>query len=187
MIGVVRAVRRGVPPARRALAVRRRRAALDPRQLGSRGGRERGQDRPLRRPDARRCRLRQRVPRPDAARDDDDEQGEAVQGRLRPVRARGLPRAGAVPVPRHLLGRLDRRARASLQGGRRSVDGRVRRPRAGAGRGRLRRDAAGLPGAAAGALPRARDPVGRRRGAVRRRAHRDDVGDRAVRRASSRT
>ena len=63
---------------------------------------------------------------------------------LRAVRAGGLPRAGAVPVPRHLLGRLDRRARASLQGRRRPVDRRLRRPRAGAGRGRVRRDAAGL-------------------------------------------
>ncbi len=53
--------------------------------------------------------------------------------------------------------------------------------RAGAGRGRVPRDAAGLSGASARALPKARDPVGERRGAVRSRAHRDDVGDRAVR------
>ena len=132
-------------------------------------------------------RLRQRLPRADAARDDDDEQGEAVQGGLRPVRAGGLPRAGAVPVPRDLLRRLDRCARAPLQGRRRPVDGRLCRPRAGAGRGRVPRDAAGLPREAAGALPHARDPVGERRGAVRRRAHRDDVGDRAVRRAPSPT
>ena len=43
------------------------------------------------------------------------EQGAPVQGGLRPVRARGLPRAGAVPVPRHLAGRRDRGARAALQ------------------------------------------------------------------------
>ena len=43
------------------------------------------------------------------------------------------------------------------------------------------------PGAAPGALPRARDPVGQRRGPVRRRTDRDDVGGRAVRRARSRT
>ncbi len=51
----------------------------------------------------------ERVPRAHAARDDDDEQGEAVQGGLRAVRAGGLPRAGAVPVPRHLVRRRDRR------------------------------------------------------------------------------
>ena len=58
------------------------------------------------------------------------------KARLRPVRARGLPRAGAVPVPRDLVRRRDRGARAPLQGRRRPVDGRVRRARARAGRGR---------------------------------------------------
>ena len=89
----LRAVRRGVQAARRALAVRRRRAALDPRELRRRGGRERGEDRALGNRPAGGHRLRQRLPRADAAGDDDDEQGEAVQGRVRPVRARGLPRA----------------------------------------------------------------------------------------------
>ena len=140
----LRAVRGGLSPARRAVAVRRRRAALDPRELGRRGDRERREDRALgdRTPGGHR--LRQRLPRAHAARDDDDEQGEAVQGGFRPVRAGGLPRAGALPVSRHLLRRLDRCARASLQGRRRPVDGRMRRPRAGAGRRRVRRDAAGL-------------------------------------------
>ena len=158
-----------------------RRAAVDPRELRRRGGRERGEDRALGHRPAGGRRLRQRVPRTDAAGDDDDEQGEAVQGRVRPVRARGLPRAVAVPVPRDLVRRLDRGARAPLQGRRRPVDGRVPRPRAGAGRGRVPRDAAGLSGEAPGALPQVRDPVGERRGPVRCRAHRDDVGDRAVR------
>ena len=52
----------------------------------------------------------------------------------------------------------------------------MRRARAGAGRGRLRPDAAGLPGAAAGALPRARDPLRRRRGAVAASAARGRCG-----------
>ena len=54
--------------------------------------------------------------------------------------------------------------------------------RARAGRGRVHRHAARLPGAAARALPRARDPLRRRRGAVRRRPHRAGLGDRALRR-----
>ena len=58
-----------------------------------RGGRERGQDRPRRDRKPGRHRLRERLPRPDAADDDDDAQGE-LQAGLRPVRARGLPRAG---------------------------------------------------------------------------------------------
>ncbi len=58
-------------------------------------------------------RLRQRVPRPHAARDDDDEQGQAVQEGLRAVRARGVPGAGAVPVPRRLVRRRDRRRSSS--------------------------------------------------------------------------
>ena len=149
----LRAVRGGVQAACRALAVRRRRAALDPRQLGRRGGRERRQDRALGNGTPSGRRVRQRVPRPDAPRDDDDEQGEAVQGGIRPVRARGLPRAGAVSVPRDLLRRLDRGARAPVQGRRRPVDGRMPGARAGAGRRRVPRDAAGLPSAAAGALP----------------------------------
>ena len=53
--------------------------------------------------------------------------------------------------------------------------------RAGAGGRRLRRDALGLSGPPAGAVSLVRDPVCRRRGAVRDRAHGNDVGDRAVR------
>ena len=49
----LRAVRRGLPPARRALSVQRLRAEVDPRQLGRRGDRERGQDRARRHRPAR--------------------------------------------------------------------------------------------------------------------------------------
>ena len=66
-------------------------------------------------------------------------QGEAVQGGLRAVRARGLPRAGAEPVPRDLDRRRDRRPEAALQGRRRSRHRRLRRARAGAGGGRVSR------------------------------------------------
>ncbi len=69
-------------------------------QLGSGGGRERGQDRALGDGPAGSRRLRQRLPRPDAADDDDDRQGEAVQGGVRPVRTRGVPGACAEPLSR---------------------------------------------------------------------------------------
>ena len=89
-------------------------------QLGRRGRRERRQDRPL----------------PHRARRGDhrfdhgfhgrtllamtpDLEGDAVQEGLRPVRARGLPRAGAVPVPRH------RHARTRWPGSRLHVQGQV--------------------------------------------------------------
>ena len=102
-------------------------------QLGCRGDRERRQDRPLGDRPARRRRLRQRVPRPHAADDDDDGQGEAVQGGVRAVRARGVSRTGAEPLPRYHDRRRDRGPEAALQGGGRPGDGRVRRARAGAG------------------------------------------------------
>ena len=91
------------------------RAEVDPRQLGRRGDRERGQDRACRDRPPRRRRLRQRLPRPHAADDGDDEQGAPVQGRLRAVPVRGLPRRRAVSVPRHRLRRRDRGARAPVQ------------------------------------------------------------------------
>ncbi len=112
----VRAVHRRLPAARRALALPGRRAALGALQLGRRGGRERRQDRPGGYRSPRGRRLRQRLPRPNAARDDDDLEGRPVQARFRPVRARGVPHAGAVSVPRRLRGRRDRGARAALQG-----------------------------------------------------------------------
>ena len=107
---------------------------------------------------------------------------QPVQGRLRPVRARGLPRAGAVPVPRRHDRRRDRGAEAALQG-----RGRPGRPSPASCSSPSRARAASspmppdFPRAPARALPRARDPLRRRRGAVRRRADREDVGDRALR------
>ena len=98
----LRALRRRLPQARRALALPRRRPEVDPVQLGRRGRRERGQDRPRRdRPPGDR-QLRPRLPRPHADDDDADQQGQALQEGLRAVRPRGLPRARAVPLPRHL-------------------------------------------------------------------------------------
>ena len=90
-------------------------------------------------------RLRQRLPRPHPPDDDDDRQGEAVQGGLRPVRPRGLPGAGAESLPRRLDRRRDRRPEAALQGRRRPGHGRVCRARARAGRGRVSPDAGRLP------------------------------------------
>ena len=135
----LRAVRRGLPPARRALSVQGFRAEVDPRQLGRRGDRERGQDRARRHRPPRRCRFRQRLPRPHAPDDGDDEQGAAVQGRLRALPGRDLPGRGAVSLPRHRHGRRDRLARAPVQERRRRGVGRLRRARDGPGRRRLHR------------------------------------------------
>ena len=182
----LRAVRRDVPPAGGALAVRGRRAEVDPRQLGRGGERERRQDRAGGDGPPGRRRLRQRLPRPDAPDDDDDEQGAPVSGGLRPVRPRGVPRAGAVPVPRRHERRRDRGAATALQDRGRPGDGRVRPARARAGRGRLPPDAPGLPRPPRRGVPRARDPLRRRRGAVRRRPDGAHVGDRALRRRRAR-
>ncbi len=130
----------GSPSSRPAAA----RPEVDPPELGRGGGRERRQDRARRDRPAGRDRLRARLPRPDAADADDDREGR-LQGRLRPVRARGLPRAGALPLPRHHDRRRDRGARAAAQGGGRPGLGRLRRARAGAGRRRVHPDAARLP------------------------------------------
>ena len=143
MVAHVRAVRRGLPPARRPLAVPRVRDEVAARQLRRRGGRERGQDRArLHRP-ARGDRVRPRVPRPHEPDDGDD--GKVATSRLRPARARGLPRARAVPVPRrHDRGRA-RRARAALQAGRRPRSRRrLHGARDRAGRGRVHPDAGRL-------------------------------------------
>ena len=74
-------------------------------ELRRRGGRERRQDRAGRDRPAGGDRLRQRLPRADAADDDDDAARSTYKRRLRAVRARGLPRAGAVSVPRGHHGR----------------------------------------------------------------------------------
>ena len=161
------------------------RAEVDPRQLGRRGERERGQDRARRDGTARGHRLRQRLPRPHAADDDDDAQGRS---RTRRGSARSRPRCTA------------RRCRNPIAASRATTRSRgwsscsrprsIRRPspascssrcRARAGSSRCRRD---YPATPARALPGARDPLRRRRGAVRRRAHREDVGDRALRRCA---
>ena len=76
------------------------------RQLGRRGRRERGQDRPLRdRPRRPSSRFEQAFHGRTLLAHHAHLEGHAVQEGLRPVRARGLPRAGAVPVPRHRHGR----------------------------------------------------------------------------------
>ena len=68
-----------------------------------------------------------------------------VQGRLRPVRARGLPRPVPVRVPRDHGRRLARGARADALDAGRGRDRRRDRRRAGAGRGRFRAGAARVP------------------------------------------
>ena len=69
-------------------------AEVDPPQLGRRGGRERGQDRARRDRAPRGRRLRQRVPRPHAARDDDDRRRSCRTSR---ASARSRPRSTARP------------------------------------------------------------------------------------------
>ncbi len=91
-----------------------------PPELGRRGGRERGQDRPRRHGAARRRRLRPRLPRPHELLTHGDDGEGRLQAELRPVRPRGVPRARALPVPRrHDRGR-DRRRWSACSGGRRS-------------------------------------------------------------------
>ena len=173
----VRALYRGMPPARRALACGDvpSRDEVDPRQLRGRGDRERGQDRPRRDGPGRRRRLRPRLPRTHEPDDGDD--GEArLQAGLRPARDRRLPRRRAVPVPRRLDRGRARQPRAPLPAGRRPEVGRLHRARAGAGRGRLHPDAAGVRAGAAPHLRRARDRLRRRRGAVGLRPHRARCG-----------
>ena len=105
-----------------------------------------------------------------------------VQEGLRAVRARGLPRAGAVPVPRRLERRGAAGARAAVQA-RRSTRRRspasVLEPVQGEGGFIPMPDdfPAGCRSSA-----RARDPLRRRRGAGGRRPYRAGLGDRALRR-----
>ena len=179
---LLRGLRRGLPPARRELAVRGR-VEEHAHQQRRRGRRERRQDLARGHRPAGGAGLRPRLPRAHAARDDDDLEAR-LQEDVRAVRARDLPRRGALRVPRHLERRRDRGDRARVQDRRGSRVGGLRRARARAGRGRLHPDAARLPGAPQGAARPLRDPLRGRRDPVRLRPHRDDVGDRALRRAA---
>ena len=77
-----------------------RREALGAVQLRRRGRRERDQDRPHLHPQAGGRRVRPRLPRPHQPDDGADREVDALQARLRPVRARDLPRAAVLSVPR---------------------------------------------------------------------------------------
>ena len=130
---------------------RRPREALGAVQLRRRGGGERGEDRPRAHQAAGGRRLRPRLPRPHQPHDGADREEHAVQALVRPVRARGLPGADVLPVPRP--GGHDRRAgrgpraRPGREAGGCGQRG-LRRHRADPGRGRLRRPGAGLPAGA---------------------------------------
>ena len=152
------------------------------RELRRRGDRERGQDRPRGDRPRRRRRLRPRLPRPHEP-DDGDDLEARLQAGLRPARDRRAPRAGAVPLSRrHDRGRA---ARASTLLFKQDVDPAevaciVLEPVQGEG-GFIPMPPEFV-ARAARALRHARHPLRRRRGAVRLRAHRHDVGDRALRR-----
>ena len=109
----VRGLRRRRRAAQRADPGRPR-EALGAVQLRRRGRRERRQDRAAGDRPLGGRRLRPRLPRPHQPDDGDDGEGDALQARLRPVRAGGLPRAAVLPVPRR------RAERAG--GGRRALD-----------------------------------------------------------------
>ena len=113
-------------------------------ELGRRGGRERGQDRPRGDRPAGRDRVRPRVPRPHAADDDDDQQGRPYKRGFGPF-APEVYRAGAVRLPRSRPTTRSTRSGACAGRGR-PRERRLRRARARAGRGRLHSDAARLPG-----------------------------------------
>ena len=107
-------------------------------QRRHRGGRERGQVRPLAHRPAGGDRLRRRLPRADAAQPLADLKDAPVQGGPRPVRARGLPRPVPERLPRARLGNGARgaRARAGAQGPQRRRRIRDQPVRAGRLRGR---------------------------------------------------
>ena len=137
-------LRRG--PLRELRRARRAPQPLDPgglrqedavRQQRCRGGRERGQDRPPGDRPRGGAGLRARLPRPHSARHVDDQQGQAVQARLRSVRPRDLPPALPLSLPpaRRSRGRrsdLPARARGVLRHPRRRREGRLRGDGAGA-------------------------------------------------------
>ena len=101
-----------VAEALNALTPGRPRQALRAVQLGCRGRRERGQDRPAGHRPVRGGGVRPRLPRADQPDDGADGEGAAVQARVRAVRARGVPGAAVVPVPRRALRRGGRAKRA---------------------------------------------------------------------------
>ena len=121
-------------------------------------------------------RVQRRVPRPHAARADDDRVEPGVPAELRPVRAptsttrrfrtstAAGPRTARFDALEHLFAREVTPA-----------SGRGRHHRAGARRRRLRAGAAGVPAAAPRAHDAARHRAGRRRSAERLRADRQDV------------
>ena len=111
-------------------------------QRRHRGGRERGQVRARLHEAPGGHRLRGRLPRPHADVALAHLEDAPVQGRARPVRARGLPRAVPVRLPRHHDRGRARGARARVHGAGRGRERRGDRVRARAGRGRLRRRAA---------------------------------------------
>ena len=118
-------------------------------QQRRRGRRERRQDRQGRHRPAGRDRLRGRLPRAHAHGDVADLEAAPVQGGLRAVRARGLPRRLSVRVPlarrrRRRRGRA-RRPAPRLHDAHRAGVGGGDRDRADPGRGRLRPGAGRLP------------------------------------------
>ena len=167
----VRAVRRAGGAAAGAVAAHRTgEGGVLQRRHG--GGRERGQVRTqLHRPPGG-DRVRGRLPRPHAALAVADLQDASLQGRSRPVRARGLPRAvrERLPRARRRRGSGGTPARAGHPG--RGRDGGCDRRRTGPGRGRLRGRAAGVHGGNPPDLRRQRHRHGRRRGADRFRPDR---------------
>ena len=140
----VRDVRRARRAARRARPDRRRRRAPRSSTPGAEAVENAVKIARLAHRPSRGDRVRGRLPRPDAARADDDVEGAPVQDRDGAVRARGLP--GAVPerLPRPVADRGARAARADVRDARRAVAGRGDRLRAAARRGRLRPRAAGV-------------------------------------------
>ncbi len=71
------------------------------RELRCRSSRERGEDRPIIHRPSSGGGVRPCVPRQDAAHDVAHRQGDAVQGGIRAVRTRDLPRAVQLPLPLH--------------------------------------------------------------------------------------
>ena len=179
----VRRRRRGAQPAH----PRRLREALSAVQLGVRSGGERRQDRQDIHPQAGGGVLRSRLSRPHQPDHGADREVDAVQARLRPVRAGDLPCAAVLPVPRRGVRQGDgdrRRSGCPPRHQRHREAGRRRQPgrghhRADPGRGWIHRPRGRLPARAAGLVCEERRGVHRRRGTDRVRAHRRDVRLRA--------